>query len=75
MSASTTTGVVENATLRFAVTDATGAFVTIAPTVSGVPVQVELIDQVTTTAPFGTAPTTVPPSAIFMVMAVFKAGG
>jgi copper transport protein len=74
LSASTTTGVVENATLRFAVTDATGAFVTIAPTVSGVPVEVEVIDQVTTTAPFGTSPTTVPPSAPTSVGATDPAG-
>ena len=56
LSASTTTGVVENATYTFAVTDASGAFVTIPPTGSTVPVQIELIDQVTTTAPFGTVP-------------------
>lgn len=60
LSASTTMGVLENATYTFAVTDASGAFVTIAPVDNGVPVQVELIDQVTTTAPFGSAPATAP---------------
>lgn len=60
LSASTTMGVLENATYTFAVTDASGAFVTIAPVGNGVPVQVELIDQVTTTAPFGSAPATGP---------------
>jgi copper transport protein len=62
LSASTTSGVLENATYTFAVTDSNGDFVTIPPTVDSSPVQVELIDQVTTTAPFGTAPTTVPPT-------------
>jgi len=62
LSASTTTGVLENATYTFAVTDTEGAFVTIPPSVSTVPVQVELIDQVTTTAPFGTTPPTAPPT-------------
>ncbi len=63
LSASTTTGVVENATYTFAVTDVNGDFVTIPPSVTGAPVQVELIDQVTTTAPFGTVPPTDPPAS------------
>lgn len=63
LSASTTAGVLENATYTFAVTDASGAFVTIAPVGTAPPVQVELIDQVTTTAPFGTVPATVVPES------------
>jgi copper transport protein len=62
LSASTTTGVLENATYTFAVTDENGAFVTVPPVVTVVPVQVELIDQVTTTAPFGVAPVTTLPA-------------
>ncbi len=61
LSASTTTGVLENVTYTFAVTDPEGVSVTVPTSVSAVPVQVELIDQVTTTAPFGTTPPTDPP--------------
>ena len=63
LSASTATGVLENATYTFLVRAADGSVVTIPPaTASTVPVQVTLIDQVTTLAPFGTAPPTVPPT-------------
>ena len=62
LSASTTTGVLENATYTFAVADANGEYVTIPQPVTGVSVQVELIDQSTTTAPFGTSPPTAPSS-------------
>lgn len=55
LSVSTGTGVLENVTSTFLVTDAGGNVVTIPPTVSTVPLSTELIDQVTTTAPFGTA--------------------
>ena len=37
----------------------------IPPAVSTVPLSTELIDQVTTTAPFGTAPPTDPPTVSF----------
>ncbi len=62
LSASTTTGVLENATYTFAVADANGDYVTIPPAVTGASVQVELIDQSTTTAPFGTTAPTEPAS-------------
>jgi putative copper export protein/methionine-rich copper-binding protein CopC len=63
LSASTATGVIENATYTFAVTDANGQYVTIPPNNTGAPVQTEVIDQTTTTAPFATTPPTAPPSA------------
>ncbi len=63
LSASTSTGVIENATYTFAVTDVNGQYVTIPPSNTGAPVQTEVIDQTTTTAPFATTPPTAPPSA------------
>ncbi len=63
LSASTTTGVIDNAVYTFEVTDVNGAQITVAPVVSGVPVQVELIDQSTTTAPFGSVAATIPPAS------------
>jgi len=65
LSASTATGVLENVTNTFLVTDSAGNVVTIPPAVSTLPVSTELIDQVTTTAPFGTAPPTDPPTVTF----------
>ena len=54
--------------MTFAVTDENGDYVTIPPNAPAVPVQVELVDQSTTTAPFATTPVdpatgaTVPPA-------------
>ncbi|HEY5663202.1 MAG TPA: CopD family protein [Ilumatobacter sp.] len=68
LSASTASGVLEGATVTFAVTDENGDYVTIPPNAPAVPVQVELVDQSTTTAPFATTPVdpatgaTVPPA-------------
>ncbi len=57
--ASTTTGVLEGAERTFLLLDQDGNAVTIPPTVSQAPVQVEEFDQTTTTAPFATTSTTV----------------
>ena len=58
--ASTTLGVQEGAETTFLVTDADGNVVTIPPTPTTLPVQVSIVEQSTTTAPFATSPPTVP---------------
>lgn len=63
--ASTSQGVLEGAERTFLLLDPDGNAVTIPSSGSQVPVEVELLDQTTTTAPFATsttvAPTTAPP--------------
>lgn len=59
--ASTAIGVQEGAETTFAVTDVEGNFVTIPPADGTVPVQVSIVEQSTTTAPFATSPTTLAP--------------
>jgi copper transport protein len=60
--ASTAIGVQEGAETTFPITDADGNFPTIPPADSTIPVQVSLVEQPTTTAPFATSPTTVAPT-------------
>jgi copper transport protein len=60
--ASTATGVQSGAETTFLVTDASGNVVTIAPLPSTTPVQVSIVEQPTSSAPFATsAPTPTPP--------------
>ena len=56
--ASTSTGVLEGAARTFLLSDASGSFVTIPPTETTVDLQIQEIDQSTTTAPFATTTTT-----------------
>ncbi len=61
--ASTTNGVLEGAERTFLLLDQNGNAVTIPPTVSQVPVQIEEFDQTTTTAPFATTTSTTVPTS------------
>lgn len=54
--ASTSTGVLEGAERRFLIADENGELVTVPTSATTVPVDVEVIDQTTTTAPFVTTP-------------------
>ncbi len=54
--ASTASGVLEGAERRFLIADTEGEFVTVPTTTTIAPVDVEIVDQSTTTAPFVTTP-------------------